>query len=258
MQRCVVVTGAASGIGRATAEGFLKLDDRVVLSDVNGDKLEEAARELSSKYGEQNVAFMEADIANPKSVDKLAAYVQEKFGVCDVLANCAGVFRGGPVHLVPDEDYNFQFDINVRGSFNTIRAFAPGMLSKGKGAIANISSASGVRGDYNAPVYCASKAAIIGLTQATALDYAGDGVRVNCVSPSATETPMFLTGTSEAVMNSFLNALPDHKLGKPENIADAIVFLCSDAACHITGQNLPVDGGLTAWNGQPRQNKEEG
>ena len=92
----------------------------------------------------------------------------------------------------------------------------------------------------------------------TSLDYGEKGIRINCVSPSATETPMFLDGTSDAVMSAFLEALPDHRLGKPEQIADAVLFLASEGAKHINGHNIPVDGGLTAWNGQPKQNKEEG
>ena len=137
-----------------------------------------------------------------------------------------------------------------------MKAVIPTMLSQQSGAVVNIASASGMGGDYNMPLYCASKAAVINLTRSTALDYASEGIRINCVSPAATATPMFLSGTTDAVMNSFLAALPDHKLGQPEQVADAIVFLASEQAAHICGHNIPVDGGLAAWNGQPKQDKE--
>ena len=115
-----------------------------------------------------------------------------------------------------------------------------------------------MRGDYNAPLYCASKGAVVSLTRAAALDYMEKGLRINCVSPSATATPMFLSGTSRNVMQAFQDALPDHKIGLPEQVADAVLFLASPQAEHICGHNLPVDGGLTAWNGQPRQDKNVG
>lgn len=257
MKRNVVVTGGASGMGNAVARKFLECGDRVVLLDANAQRLEQITPELKKLYGDD--VWIEAlDISSEEAIGQLATRVVEKLGPCDVLVNCAGVFRGGLLHMADTADYTIQFDVNVRGMFFMMRAFLPSMIGQGSGAIVNISSVSGIRGDYNAPLYCASKAAVIGLTQSTALDYGEKGIRINCVSPSATETPMFLDGTSDAVMSAFLEALPDHRLGKPEQIADAVLFLASEGAKHINGHNIPVDGGLTAWNGQPKQNKEEG
>lgn len=253
MQRTVVVTGAASGIGKAVAKAFLALGDVVVATDANKELLGETARALAEQYGDGKVRAVPSDISREESVKELAA----KTGGCDVLVNCAGVFRGGKLHEAAKEDFDIQFDVNVRGIFYMMRALLPGMIEKGKGAVVNIASISGMRGDYNAPLYCASKAAVINLTRSAALDYAGEGIRINCISPSATKTPMFLNGTGDNVMSAFLAALPDHVLGEPSQIAEAAVFLASDAAGHITGQNLPVDGGLSAWNGQPKQEKGE-
>lgn len=244
-------------MGNAVARKFLECGDRVVLLDANAQRLEQITPELKKLYGDD--VWIEAlDISSEEAIGQLATRVVEKLGPCDVLVNCAGVFRGGLLHMADTADYTIQFDVNVRGMFFMMRAFLPSMIGQGSGAIVNISSVSGIRGDYNAPLYCASKAAVIGLTQSTALDYGEKGIRINCVSPSATETPMFLDGTSDAVMSAFLEALPDHRLGKPEQIADAVLFLASEGAKHINGHNIPVDGGLTAWNGQPKQNKEEG
>ena len=244
-------------MGNAVARKFLECGDRVVLLDANAQRLEQITPELKKRYGDD--VWIEAlDISSEEAIGQLATRVVEKLGPCDVLVNCAGVFRGGLLHMADTADYTIQFDVNVRGMFFMMRAVLPSMIEQGSGAIVNISSVSGIRGDYNAPLYCASKAAVIGLTQSTALDYGEKGIRINCVSPSATETPMFLDGTSDAVMSAFLEALPDHRLGKPEQIADAVLFLASEGAKHINGHNIPVDGGLTAWNGQPKQNKEEG
>jgi len=257
MSRNVIVTGAASGIGRASAKVFLELGDKVLLTDYAEEQLMQTASELRNKYS-GSVYACRCNVADSGSVKELKRFALENGVICDVLANCAGVFRGGLLHETATEDYDIQFDVNVRGIFNTMQAFLPDMLGKQEGWIVNVASISGMRGDYNAPIYCASKAAVINLTSAAALDYAGHGIHINCVSPSATKTPMFLSGTKEDVMNAFIDALPDHKLGEPEQVACAISFLASREAAHINGHNLPVDGGLTNWNGQPKQNKEEG
>jgi meso-butanediol dehydrogenase/(S,S)-butanediol dehydrogenase/diacetyl reductase len=153
------------------------------------------------------------------------------------------------------DHYDYQFDINVRGCFNTIKSLAPQMLAKKKGSIVNVSSVSGMGGDYNMPLYCATKGAVHAMSRALAMDYSVQGVRVNIVSPSAVETPMFLTGASEAVLESFRKNMPNKRLCKPEWCANAIVYLASDEAEHLCGVNIPVDGGLSAWNGQPHQEK---
>lgn len=251
--KVAIITGGGSGIGKATAKAFLKLQYKVVIADINEEGLEKTTQEFSR--WREKLFYKKTDTSNHTSVNDLAEFVKTSFGRVDVLINCAGVFKGGLLHESPEEDFDFHFDINVKGIYLMMKAIIPIMLARKSGAIVNISSVSGIRGDYNAPLYCASKGAVISLTQATALDYMAKGIRINCVSPSATATPMFLSDTNETVINAFLKALPDHKLGLPEQVADAIAFLASDKAMHICGQNLPVDGGLTIWNGQPIQDK---
>lgn len=254
MARNIVVTGAASGIGRATAKAFLEQGDRVFMTDWKEETLKGAYEELFPLAGRDLLFAEAADVSKWEQVSALAELVGRSGG-CDVLVNSAGVFRVGLLHNAPEEDYDFQFDINVRGIFNTSRALIPQMLHKKKGAIVNVSSVSGMGGDYNMSLYCATKGAVIALSRAMAMDYSGRGIRVNIVSPSAVKTPMFMDGCTETVLESFRRNMPDRRLCEPEWCANAIVYLASDKAEHICGANIPVDGGLTAWNGQPNQEK---
>lgn len=258
MRKVAVVTGGASGIGFATAKGFLARGYDVAITDANAQRLQKASETLSSTSADAKVHAFACDVTKMDSVLNLRDEVLRAFGRIDALVNCAGVFRGGQLHQASEDDYAIQFAVNVQGTFHTMKAFIPEMLRAGSGAVVNISSASGTRGDYNCPLYCASKAAVANLSRAAALDYAGQGVRVNCVAPSATRTPMFLDGSTQSVIDAFVNAIPDHKLGEPEFVAKAICFLASSESEHILGHVLPVDGGLTEWNGQPRQDKELG
>lgn len=254
MARNVVITGAASGIGKATAKAFVALGDRVFMTDWKEETLGAAYAELLPQAQEGMLHKIAANVAVPEDVAKIGALASE-YGGCDVLVNCAAVFRVGLLHNAPMDDYDFQFDINVRGIFNTCKALIPHMLKKKKGAVVNVSSVSGMGGDYNMSLYCATKGAVIAMSRAMAMDYSAQGVRVNIVSPSAVKTPMFLTGCSEAVLESFRKNMPDKRLCEPEWCANVIVYLASDNAEHLCGVNIPVDGGLTAWNGQPNQEK---
>lgn len=254
--KIAVITGASSGIGCAAAEKLLTLGYRVVATDRNEERLVAAKNVLAERYPGRIVSWR-TDVADEKSVTELAGFVKTEFRTCHALINCAGVFRGGLLHESQPEDFDIQMDVNVRGMYHTMKHLIPLMMGNETAAVVNLASLSGINGDYNAPLYCASKSAVIGLTKAAALDYAGDGIRINIVSPSATATPMFLNGSSEAVINAFQAAIPDHKIGLPAQVADAIAFLVSDESIHITGQNLSVDGGLAAWNGQPKQDKEK-
>ena len=253
--RNVVITGAASGVGKSTVEAFLKLGDKVFMTDWKAEQLEAVCADFNKVYN--GMAFCKAaDVGKWEQVAALAEMVKEAGGA-DVLANCAGVFRVGPIEDAPEEDYDFQFDVNVRGTFHTMKAFGPHMLAKKKGAIINVSSVSGMGGDYNMSLYCATKGAVLAMSRAVAMDYSMQGVRVNMISPSAVKTPMFLTGATEKVLESFRMNMPARALCEPEYCANVIVFLAGDAATHLCGVNIPVDGGLSAWNGQPNQEKTD-
>jgi meso-butanediol dehydrogenase/(S,S)-butanediol dehydrogenase/diacetyl reductase len=254
MARNVVITGAASGIGRYTAKKFLDLGDKVFITDVTTDKLNMTSEEFIEDYGKDRIVAKTTDVSKYSQVEEFSKSI-EAAGGCDVLANCAGVFRVGLLHNAPMDDYDFQFDVNVRGIFNTCKVLIPQMLKKEKGAVINVSSVSGMGGDYNMSLYCATKGAVIALSRAMAMDYSMHGVRVNIVSPSAVKTPMFLTGLTEDVSELFRKNMPDRKLCEPEWCANVIAFLASDEAEHLCGVNIPVDGGLSAWNGQPNQEK---
>lgn len=254
MARNVVVTGAASGIGKATAKAFLDQGDRVFMTDWKQETLDAAYSELSANSQDGMLFIKSADVARWEDVAGIEKLLGEHGG-CDVLVNCAAVFRVGLLHEAPMDDYDYQFDINVRGIFNTSKALIPQMLSKKKGAVVNVSSVSGMGGDYNMSLYCATKGAVVALSRAMAMDYSVKGVRVNIVSPSAVKTPMFLTGCTQEVLESFRKNMPDKRLCEPEWCANVIVYLASDNAEHLCGVNIPVDGGLTAWNGQPNQEK---
>ncbi len=254
--RNVVITGAASGVGKATAIAFAALGNRVFMTDWKENNLEEAYIELSALANEGMVFSQAVDVGKWDQVAALAEMVKKEGGA-DVLANCAGVFRVGQIEDASEEDYDFQFDVNVRGTFHTMKAFGPQMLAKNKGAIVNVASVSGMGGDYNMSLYCATKGAVMAMSRAVAMDYSMQGVRVNIISPSAVKTPMFMTGASETVLESFRKNMPARALCEPEWCANAIVYLASDQATHICGVNLPVDGGLSAWNGQPNQEKTD-
>lgn len=254
MARNVVITGAASGIGKATSKAFLALGDRVFMTDWKDDTLKAVYNELLPLAKEGMLYEKAANVAAAEEVAGVEELVREHGG-CDVLVNCAAVFRVGLLHDAPMDDYDFQFDINVRGIFNTSKALIPHMLEKQKGAVVNVSSVSGMGGDYNMSLYCATKGAVMAMSRAMAMDYSSKGVRVNIVSPSAVKTPMFLTGCTEEVLESFRKNMPDKRLCEPEWCANVIVYLASDSADHLCGVNIPVDGGLTAWNGQPNQEK---
>lgn len=254
MSRNIVVTGAASGIGKETVKAFLKLGDRVFMTDWKDETLQATYNELKQTAEADGLFAKAADVGNYEQIVELSALVREHGG-CDVLVNNAGVFRVGLLHKAQVDDYDFQFNVNVRGVFNTSKVFIPDMLEKKKGAVINVSSVSGIGGDYNMSLYCATKGAVIAMSRAMAMDYSVKGVRVNVVSPSAVKTPMFMDGCTEDVLESFRKNMPDRRLCEPEWCANVIVYLASDQAEHLCGVNIPVDGGLSAWNGQPNQEK---
>ena len=255
MSRNVVITGAASGVGKTTARAFLELGDKVFITDWKADALQAVCDEFNNEFPGMAVC-RPADVGNWDEVKAFADVVAEEGGA-DVLANCAGVFRVGQIEDAPEEDYDFQFDVNVRGTFHTMKAFGPHMLAKKKGAIVNVASVSGMGGDYNMSLYCATKGAVIAMSRAVAMDYSMKGVRVNIISPSAIKTPMFMTGLSKEVEELFRNNMPARALCEPEYCANVITYLASDQATHLCGVNIPVDGGLSAWNGQPNQDKTD-
>lgn len=252
----VVVTGGSSGIGKASVEKFLKNGCLVVAasrSEVNGGSL---LAELDAYVKSGKLFFLSCDVSREADVLKLVDFANEKIGGCDWLINVAGVFKGGMIHELSEEDWDASFDLNVKAVFFTSKHFIPQMLKRRYGSIVNVASVHGLLGAYNAPAYDASKAAVVNLTRAMALDYAAYGIRINAVCPGATATPMFMNGSTPEVIQAFENAIPAKRIAKPEEVAEAVVFMASDSASMILGASLVVDGGISANCGEPKQDKQ--
>jgi meso-butanediol dehydrogenase/(S,S)-butanediol dehydrogenase/diacetyl reductase len=253
--KITVVSGGTSGIGEECVRLFARRGARVVFTGTSEKKAAVVLEALEKEGLDKAVRFCRTDISREADVRALAGFVQKTFGDCEVLCNNAATFVGGAAHEITPEDWNRLFAVNVTGTWLCCRYFVPGMLKNRKGAIVNTASISGLMGEYNMAAYCATKGAVISLTQSMALDYADAGIRVNAVCPGATRTPMFMTGTSSELMKRFEAIFPPRRIGLPREVAEAIVFLASDEASFINGVLLPVDGGITAHTGQPRQDK---
>jgi len=237
--KTAVLTAAAAGIGRATAEAFQREGARVIATDID----------VAGLVG-LDAEKRKLDVRSSEAVEALA----REIGAIDVLFNCAGFVHHGSVLDCSDADWDFSFDLNVKSMHRTIRAFLPGMLEKGRGSIVNIASgASSVRGIPNRYVYGASKAAVIGLTKAVAADFIRKGVRCNAICPGTIESPS-LDGRIETqsrsrgervekVRQEFVDRQPMGRLGRPEEVAALAVYLASDESAFTTGQIHLVDGG---------------
>jgi NAD(P)-dependent dehydrogenase (short-subunit alcohol dehydrogenase family) len=242
----VLITGGLTGIGRATALAFAKEGAQVVVSgrrDEEGKKLLAELRELSA-----DAEFVRSDVRHEEDVWSLVDKAVERFGRLDVAVNCAGTEgTPGTVTEQTPESYAATFDTNVLGTLLSMKHELRVMLAQGSGSIVNVSSTYGHTGAAGASIYVASKHAVEGLTKSAALEVAGTGVRVNVVAPGPIETGMLnrFTGTDERKA-SLAATVPLKRVGKPEEIAQAIMFLASDKASFITGASYLVDGGKTA------------
>lgn len=242
----VLVTGALTGIGRATALAFARAGAHVVVSGRRDDAGEALAAELNALNG--SAAYMRADVRHEHDVRSLIDQTVERFGRLDVAVNNAGTEgKPGPVTEQTAETYAATFDTNVLGTVLSLKHEMRVMAAQGHGSIVNLSSTMGHKGAPGASIYTASKHAVEGLTKAAALEGAAVGVRVNAVAPGPVETGMLNRFTGSADRKAGLIAgVPLQRSGTPEEIAKAIVFLASDQASFITGQIVSVDGGKSA------------
>jgi len=243
--KACLVTGAGSGIGRATALRFAQEAGKVAAADLRG----EAAEETAAEIGGEAIA-VQVDVTSADSVAACVDSVVEAFGALDVVVNNAGVTIVGAAHELDESDWDRELATNLKSVYLVSRAAWPKLVESG-GSIVNTASIAGLWAIPADAAYCASKAGVVMLTKCMALDGAGDGVRVNCVCPGYTETPMiegyFADQQDPEEARRFATQLhPLGRLGDPRDIADAMVYLASDEAGWVTGTALVVDGGLTS------------
>ena len=247
--KVVVVTGAGSGIGAATARRFGQDGASVVLVGRREEKLREVAAGMAAK----RTLVHPADVSHQAEAETLATATVAKFGRIDVLVNNAGIAKSGPFLELAVEDWHRVMATDVDGVFFCIRAMLPKLLES-RGNIVNTASVSGLGGDWGMSAYNAAKGSVANLTRALALELGAQGVRVNAVAPSLTITEMSAGMKDNApLMQKFAERIPLGRPAEPEEIADVIAFLASHDARFVNGVNLPVDGGLSASNGQPPQ-----
>lgn len=247
IDRTVIVTGAGSGIGEATARRFSEEGANVVLAGDKLDKLEKVAKELPP----ERTLVKQTDVSKFDQVQAMVDATIERFGKLHVIFNNAGIAVDGKVTEPSLEDWDKIMSTNVGGVFHGCRAAMPHLV-KTKGCIVNTGSVSGLGGDWAMGFYNASKGAIVNLTRSIALDAGTDGVRVNAVCPSLTFTPMTAEmKQDEKLMAKFKERIPLGRGAEPSEIAAVVAFLASDDASFVSGVALPVDGGLMASNGQP-------
>jgi meso-butanediol dehydrogenase / (S,S)-butanediol dehydrogenase / diacetyl reductase len=247
--KVVIVTGAGSGIGAATARRFAREGASLLVVDQSADRLGEIAKDMDKN----RVLKRTADVSDRTDVEAFVAAAVEQFGQLDVLVNNAGIAPTGSVTETPIEDWRRVMAIDVDGVFYGCRAAVPHLI-RTKGCIVNVSSVSGLGGDWNMSFYNAAKGAVTNFTRSLALELGAHGVRVNAVNPTLTLTGLTQGMTNDtALMAKFKDRIPLGRPGEPDDIAAVIAFLASDDARFVTGVNLPVDGGLSASNGQPRQ-----
>jgi NAD(P)-dependent dehydrogenase (short-subunit alcohol dehydrogenase family) len=243
----VLITGALTGIGRATAMAFAQQRAKLVVSGRRAEEGAQLARELALHGAEAK--FVLADVTDERQLEKLVAEAARAFGRLDVAVNNAGV-EGipGPITEVTSDNYQAVFDANVKGVLFSMKHELPLMLKQGSGSIINISSIVGHVGMAGASIYTASKHAVEGLTRAAAVEVAAAGVRVNAVAPGPIETAMLnrFTGHSAEMKSGLIGMMPAKRSGTVDEIAAAIVYLASPAAAYVTGQVLGIDGGYSA------------
>jgi NAD(P)-dependent dehydrogenase (short-subunit alcohol dehydrogenase family) len=245
--KVVLITGATSGIGKVSALAFAKAGAKVFISGRREAEGQAVVAEIKASGGE--ATFAKADVAVEAEVAALVAKTVETYGRLDIAFNNAGVELTGAIVDATEVDYRRVFDINVWGVITSMKHEIPVMLKQGAGVIINTSSAAGHVGMAGASVYVASKHAVEGLTKAAALEYAKQGIRVNAVAPAAIETDMmnrFTGGGAEEALSYMRSLHPVGRLGRSEEIANAVLFLASDGASFITGTSLKVDGGFLA------------
>lgn len=254
--KVAIVTGAGSGIGRASALRFAAEGAAVVAADIRGPKVDETVALIERDGG--TAAPCQANVSDAADAERMVAFAVDTFGGLDALFNNAGTLRPGTAVDLSVEDWDLVMAVNVRSVFLGAKYAVPALAARGGGTIVSTASVSGLNGDPASVVYSASKAAVINLTRSLAVDHARQQIRVNCICPGAIDTPpvgRMLTDPESRARSE--RAHPLGRIGRPEEIAAAAVWLSSEESSFVTGQAIVVDGGLTAQShlrgmGDPR------
>jgi NAD(P)-dependent dehydrogenase (short-subunit alcohol dehydrogenase family) len=245
--KVVLVTGGAYGIGRAAALGFAQKGAKVVIADIDVRRGEETLRRIKDAGGE--AIFVKSDVSSESDVEEMVNTAVRKYGKLDCAFNNAGIHKQFVSTVdFTEADWNEMINVNLKSVWLCMKHEIRQMLKQGRGAIVNTSSAAGLVGAPSNPAYPASKHGVVGVTKSTALEFARKGIRVNCVCPGPTRTGMNeeLTATNPEMVKAMDQKVPMGRIGEPEEVAAAAIFLCSDEASYITGHALPVDGGIVA------------
>lgn len=247
--RNAVITGAATGIGRATALRFAREGARVVVADIQEDEAQGVVREIEAIGGE--ALFLRTDVSRREDNERMIEKCVDAYGSIDILFCNAGVFFRGELTESPDDAIDRLIDVNVKAIMYAARSAIPFMLDQGRGNILITASKTGISAQAGSPIYCSTKGAAIQLASALALDYAARGIRVNAICPGLIDTPMLRRASKaeddpEAAWSKWSTDQPIGRLGTPEECADAALWLASDESSLVTAVALPIDGGFTA------------
>lgn len=235
------VTGFGSGLGQAIAMLFAKQGAVVAGTSTTEAKGRHTATMIESSGGK--TLFRPGDVSDSKQMKALIDETVKRFGGLDIVVNSAGVRTNGSITEITEEQWDRTIDVNLKGVFVVSRLAIPEMIKRGGGVILNIGARSGIAGQAGRAAYCASKGGMITLTEAMAMDYAREKIRVNCICPGPTRTPMVDTSTPEKLAR-YKTRVPLGRIGDPEDIAQAALYLASDDASMVTAAILPVDGGM--------------